>query len=119
MTSKVMIIDKDPGILDATSEVLKSYGFTVFPLRQAENIANEVINNQPHLILLDVSNFENELNQLIEKIREITRSSIPVLLFSTRNDLEQITRRIGVAGFINKPFDCDLLINKITGCLKK
>jgi DNA-binding response OmpR family regulator len=86
----------------------------------ADNIVDfyGIAENKPDVIILDdylQAGFSNQLYHIL-KSNETTKD-IPVLLISDIESLEEDVFRISIDDFIPKPFNPDMLINKIDDML--
>lgn len=104
MKTKVLVIDKDPAIIDVITFMLKDEGYDFLTSAKPFNL-QEVKNYKPDLILLH--NGLNNEGSSICKIIKGTRDTkaIPVIMSSTRNDLPQIAEQSLAEAYIQKPFD--------------
>lgn len=106
MKEKVLVIDKDPAIIDVITFMLKDEGYDFLVSQKPFNI-EEVRDYKPALILLH--NGLNSEGSLICKIIKGNPDTkfIPVIMSSTRNDLPQIAEESCAEAYIQKPFDID------------
>lgn len=115
MTKKVLVIDKDPAIIDVITFMLKDEGYDFLVAQKPFNL-QEAEDYQPALILLH-NGLNNEGSSICKSIKAcLTTKDIPVIMSSTRNDLPQIAEECGADADIQKPFDINdfiLLIKRI------
>jgi DNA-binding response OmpR family regulator len=115
--TKIIVIDDDPDILEASEVVLTSRGFEVITAADAETGYKSIIAQNPDLIILDVMMKEPDDGFfLAQKLRKEDIST-PILMYTS------ISKSIGMdygAGelvpvdeFVEKPISPDLLIAKV------
>jgi DNA-binding response OmpR family regulator len=111
---KVLICDDDPGILDMLELVLSGEGYKVIPESNSLRVAGVIKDKRPEIVLLDLWMPVLSGDQVLRNLRqnELT-ANLPVIIFSASTDGRVIAMEAGASDFISKPFDLDLLINKI------
>ena len=77
-------------------------------------LANTVISRWPEIVLLDLWMPVLSGDQVLRNLRqnELT-ADLPVIVFSASTDGRVIAMEAGASDFVSKPFDLDMLINKI------
>ena len=112
MKKKVLIIENDKEIQDIVSYVIEMEGYLVEATRHDPNI--KPINYHADLIILDEWINKKEGYMLCKELKAIEKlQNIPVIIFSTANDIEDIAKNCKADGFVRKPFDIDSLISEI------
>lgn len=111
----IVVVDDDESILSALKIVLMEFGFNVNAVSDSKRAINEIRISKPHLIFLDLimPNLDGEDILMLLK-SEMELSTIPVILLSASNTLEEVAIRHKTAGFLKKPFDIDYLHKLIT-----
>jgi len=120
MLKRILVIDNDPGILDAMQEVLQYEGYEVVIKEDTTDILATVQQHQPHLLLIDyILNGINggELCHQV-KINPVT-SHLPVILMSAYPRVLQSLGHYGFDDFIPKPFDLTDLTGRVASQLSK
>ncbi len=114
MASKILVIDDDPGIVDAVELILTDEGYEVSTGYSPSCLDELHSDNLPHLILLDYLLSGVDGRNVLQRLRsqKMTRD-IPVIIFSAHPDAEQAAAAIGANGFVGKPFEIDALLNAI------
>jgi DNA-binding response OmpR family regulator len=107
---KVLVIDDDPGILDALQIMLEESGYDVEASQDGVILQNGLL-PLPDVILLDIwmsgVNGRDVCKHL--KSQRETRA-IPVIMMSANKDTAEIAEESGADDFITKPFQMkDLL----------
>lgn len=111
---KILLIEDDSGILEALQEILEFSGFqTVAP--QFSRIEQQLVEEQPDAVLLDIrlgGIDSREIMEFIKKSDELNK--LPVIVVSADSNIEQIARTWHADEYLQKPFEMDELIQKIT-----
>lgn len=112
-TKKILIADDDTAILDSMTMILEDAGYTVITTGDG-NIIQEVRNNLPDLILLDIwiSGIDSRDICKYLKNQEATKH-VPLILFSAYRDEKEIALKSGADDFMAKPFEMSLLLSKV------
>lgn len=119
---KILIVDDDNDFLASTADILKNAGFE--PL-QAANIAEchtKAANDNPDLILLDVSLENTEDGLLAAKDLYHKGIKIPIIILENVAKVATLsvdTAEIAVEAYAEKPLDTDKLITKINVILNR
>ncbi|CAM4063226.1 Response regulator receiver domain-containing protein [Pedobacter westerhofensis] len=106
MSRNILLIDKDPAIIDVISLILEEEGYSVLISKKPFNL-QEVIHHQPALILLH-NGLNNEGSFICQSIKYFQGTNhIPVIMSSTRPDLADISKKSSADAYIQKPFDIE------------
>jgi len=108
---KILIIDDEEAILKVLSIKLRVSGYGVITAPDGEKGLELAGSKKPDLILLDLVLPKTDGFRVLEKLSG--RVKLPIIAFSAypENALRAIS--LGVDDFIAKPFDIDVLLNKI------
>jgi DNA-binding response OmpR family regulator len=109
----ILIVDDDPGILDALRVLFESEGYRVQTCEKgdyAESLRDET-GGLPDLIVLDVllSGKDGRTICRVLKSQEATRD-IPVVMISAHPGAEESVKEVGADAFVAKPFAIDDLL---------
>jgi len=116
MKIKVLVIDKDPAIIDVITFMLKDEGYDFLISQNPFNL-QEVRGYKPALILLH-NGLNNEGSLICKSIKGNPDTKyIPIIMSSTRNDLPQIAEESCAEAHIQKPFDIDEFLQLIKSTL--
>jgi len=117
----VLIVDDNEENRDILSRRLKADGFdtiTAVDGQEAMDILNEKI---IHIVLLDIMMPEVDGFTLLSQIRaNSTFEDMPVIML-TAIDIVTVAQeclRLGACGYVTKPYDMDMIKQKIRECLK-
>ena len=116
---KILIIEDDMTIASTVKEHLTKWEYEVECVADFKNIKEQVIEFNPHMILLDIMlPFFNGFYWCSE-IRKITNT--PVIFISSAADNMNIVMAINMGGddFIAKPFDLNVLTAKIQAIIRR
>ncbi|MCK9426505.1 MAG: response regulator [Ignavibacteriaceae bacterium] len=120
--AKIVIIDDDPDILDASSLVLNSKGHEVITATNPEDGYQLVIDNSPDLIILDVMmNEPDDGFFLAQKFRR-SKITVPILMYSSVSKTIGmsfgVNELVPVDDFVEKPISPSLLVEKVEHLLQ-
>jgi DNA-binding response OmpR family regulator len=112
MRKSILLIDKDPAIIEVITSILTEEGYEVVVSKKPFQI-NEAHQLAPALILL-----HNGLNDMGIEICKMLKSDvlskdIPVVMTSTQSDLPSKAKDSCADAYLQKPFDIDELCELI------
>jgi len=130
--AKIYIIDDDRDIVESISTVLEANGYEVSSQYNDENVIENVLKQNPDLIILDVMFPENN-SAGFEIAREIKRNKkltdIPIIMLSVINErgiyIGQFSKQdidptwLPVNLFLDKPIQPKELLKQVESILKK
>ena len=109
---RVLVVDDEPAILKFINIRLKLDGYEVVSTMSGAE-AVEIIRTQlPDIMLLDILMPGVTGMDVLEQVR--TFSNIPIVVFTGRSDIAKLALRLGANDYIAKPFNPDLLLEKIS-----
>lgn len=116
MTSKILVVDDSPILLESTALALEDAGHEVLTLDNPLSVAAVVRREQPHLMLIDL-NMPTLTGDMVARIvnRYGIASSTKVVLYSDvdEGELERRAHACGASGFIPKRLTGTLLAAEI------
>ncbi len=110
MASYILVIDDDTAICEALADALDEEGYEVLGARSAATALELIEQAQPDLILLDLRMPGMDGPAFIRCYQERPGRRAPIILMSGVQELDQIARELGAAGFLAKPFMLDTLL---------
>lgn len=116
---KIMIVEDDEVISSILKKHLSKWNYEIYVAENFENILDDFIQQQPILVLLDISlPFYNGYHWC-QEIRKI--SEVPVIFISSMNENMNIVMamNMGADDFISKPFDLNVITAKIQALLRR
>lgn len=122
---KILIVDDDPGTLNVLRVGLISYKFNVVAARsgkQALELVNESLDQDAPFCLLVTDFRMPQMNglKLIQSARDLVPDLSALLITGYGSeDLKLNSDRIGITGYMEKPFTPKMLAQKITEILEQ
>ena len=111
LKKKVLIIENDELIKDIVTFILELEGYEVIGARYAPEELQDI---QADLILLDEWVNVKQGHMLCKQIKYISKlAHVPVIIFSTASNIMDIVKTCGADGYVQKPFDLDILMAEI------
>ncbi len=112
----VLVVDDEPSIGKVLRIKLGLSGYEVITTTSGAEAVELVRTQEPDVMLLDVLMPGVSGMDVLERVRVF--SKVPVIIFTGRPDIVQIALKLGANDYIAKPFDPDLLVDKIRVVLK-
>jgi two-component system response regulator VicR len=115
MPKRILIIDDDPDILEILNLIFEQEGFEV-KLSETGEEAEQLAHINPDLVLLDIRILGSGKNgaDICYKIKSRPETQfLPILLFSSEENIEEISEQCGADGYISKPFEVEHLMVKV------
>ncbi|MEG0284331.1 MAG: response regulator transcription factor [Erysipelotrichales bacterium] len=116
---KIICVEDDINLAQQLKEALERFKYEVLLVDDFNNVDQFVIDNEPHLVIMDVNLPSNDGFYWTNLIRQ--SSNVPILFMSSRDErLEQVmAMSIGADDYITKPIDLELTIIKIQALLRR
>lgn len=117
MHKKILVVDDDPDILDATQFILEDTGYQVTTTEKGEDVENlhTANNHLPDLIILDVLLSGKDGRIICKQLKDHQKTKqIPVLMISAHPDAKRTSLEAGANAFLAKPFEIDDLLSLVT-----
>ncbi len=121
--ARIVVIDDDPDILDASSLILRSHGFEVVTANNPDDGYRIVIETLPDLIILDVIMDEPDDGFFLAQKFRKEGIQTPIIMYTS------ISRAMGIEfsksvmapvdEFVEKPISPDELVSKVEKLLAK
>lgn len=110
----ILICDDDEGILDMLEIVLEGSGYHIVSVQNSLHLYEVIDREHPDLLLLDLWMPVLSGDQVLKSLRKNPKThELPVIVISASRDGQQIAVDAGANDFMAKPFDLDLLLEKI------
>jgi PAS domain S-box-containing protein len=116
MKSKILIIEDDPAISEATTEFLKEEGFDVSTAANGADGIQKAIEIVPDLIISDISMPVKNGYEVCKTLQAIPDTSTIPFIFLTakiQNDDQRLGMQLGADDYLTKPFDYSELLKSI------
>ena len=120
MDALVYLIDDEFSVRDSLTLVLESGGLRVKSFESAEDFLKNYNNEYPSCLILDVKMPCMSGLELQEELLKIN-ISIPIIFISGHAGISQSAKafRAGAVDFLEKPFDHEVLLARITEVIQK
>lgn len=118
---RILVVDDNPDMVELMSELLKSRGYDVISVRDADQAEDEVRRQAPDLILSDVVMPGRSGYELCHQLKnDPSTRLIPFLLITGLSDREDKVKGIeaGADDFLNKPIFPSELFARVKSLLK-
>lgn len=111
---KVLLADDDPGILETTSDILRTAGFDVTAVADGRLAAAAVSRDRFDIVVLDVMMPGLNGVETVDEIRK-TSPDVRFVIITAYSDSELVddVRRRGVSDIFFKPFDVAVLLSRL------
>ncbi|MCA9655138.1 MAG: response regulator [Myxococcales bacterium] len=118
--SLVLIVDDDNGARKAMQDILTEEGYHVMVAEDGQQALARIDDEPPALLVTDLELPEINGERLVGRVRE-RFPAMPILVITSRLvlDAEREAERLGVAGFLNKPIDLDVLLERVRTALSE
>ena len=116
---KILIVEDDTVIRTELKTLLEKYGYKTGITENFENVAEFVLGDKPHLILLDINLPVYDGYHICREIRK--KSKIPVIVVTSRDsDMDELmSMNLGADDFITKPYNTQILLARISALLDR
>lgn len=116
MEKRILVLDDDPGILEAIDLSLTYSGFKVRLLLSGDNVVRMIYDFEPDLIIIDYRlNGRTGGEICLELKSDPEMKNIPVIMLSADSEAAKRNSEYGCDSFLPKPFDLNVLVNEIRG----
>lgn len=114
MENRILVLDDDPGILEAIDLSLTYCGFQVRPMLSGTNLLRMIRDFEPHLIILDYLLKGKNGGEICQELKQDPDTrNIPVIMLSAHPDAAKRNSEFGCDSFVAKPFDLNALVHEI------
>jgi CheY-like chemotaxis protein len=111
---RIFIADDDPDILDILKLMLQTRGYHVLVSNTGNELFEFAPEKLPDLVLLDIWMSGIDGRDICARLKNnVYTKDIPVLFISANSNIQAIAREYCAEGFIAKPFDMEMLLNKV------
>jgi CheY-like chemotaxis protein len=108
--ARVLLVDDDPEILEATGQVLREWGYTVDEAADGPTALSLARKSRPDLVLVDLMMPMMDGWTLIRRMREEkVATGVPLVVFSADRDARDRARDLDAAAALRKPFELEEL----------
>jgi two-component system, chemotaxis family, chemotaxis protein CheY len=115
----ILVVDDDPDILEALSEILEAEGFEIRRARNGKEALERLEPDPPQLILLDLMMPVMDGWEFAQRMRQRPSvASIPLIVLSADRNVGSKALDIGAVGHLAKPFELNDLLDMVRSALK-
>lgn len=112
---RILVVDDEPDILEFLQVILEEEGYAVVTSDKGEYLEQLHNGGLPHLILLDVLLSGKDGREIVKYLKNQQETKhIPVIMFSAHPSAEETARQAGADDFLAKPFNIDVMLEKIS-----
>lgn len=121
---KILLVDDEVDLVDLVKTRLELNNYYIVPLYTSRRAMEVVKRELPDLVLLDIMMPDKDGYEVCRELKsDKDTMDIPVILFTAKPDQAQYivsgSRSVGADDYILKPFELDVLLQKIECQLKK
>ncbi|MCD8158940.1 MAG: response regulator transcription factor [Clostridiales bacterium] len=115
----VLTVDDDREIVESISIFLKGEGYNVFKAYNGRQAIETVMEEEIHIMILDIMMPETDGIQALLKIRE--NKNIPIILLSAKSENKDkiLGLTAGADDYVTKPFDPSELMARVKSQLRR
>jgi CheY-like chemotaxis protein len=116
----VLVVDDDPDILEALSEILEAEGFEIRRARNGKEALEKLEPDPPQLILLDLMMPVMDGWEFAQRMRQRPSvATIPLIVLSADRNVGSKATDIGAVGHLAKPFELNDLLDMVRRSLSQ
>lgn len=116
---KILVADDDNDLLQLVKFQLQKEGFIVQLSLNGRGITRMAAQEHPDVILLDITMDGISGDDICKKLKsDNATASIPVIMFSANDNIEQVMTNCGANDFLRKPFNAKSITDKINRVIK-
>lgn len=116
---KILIIEDDEKLRNELEIFLNNNGYHANTLKKFNNTIQDILEQKPDLILLDINLPNADGEYICKEIRK--QSTMPIIIVTSRdNELDELLSiNYGADHYITKPFNIQILLAKIASLLRR
>ena len=114
----VMVVDDDPDILEALSEILEVEGFDIRRARNGQEALERLGPPPPQLILLDLMMPVMDGWEFARRLHQREDGRIPIIVLSADRNVGAKAHELGAVGHLAKPFELSELLEMVRSSLR-
>ena len=116
----ILVVDDDPDILEALSEILEAEGFEIRRARNGKEALERLEPDPPKLIPLDLMMPVMDGWEFAQRLRQRPGlANIPIIVLSADRNVGSKALDIGAVGHLAKPFELNDLLDMVRRSLSQ
>lgn len=116
----ILVVDDDPDILEALSEILEAEGYALRRARNGQEALERLVEPLPNLILLDLMMPVMDGWEFARRMRERPDANgVPIIVLSADRNVGGKAKEIGALGHLAKPFELGDLLQMVRNALTR
>ncbi len=114
MAAQILVVDDDPSMRDLLRMHLESAGYEVRTALDAIDAGHQVLKDPPALMLLDVDMPHMDGFEFLTALKsDKTLPDIPVIILTSMEGVEALSKELGAVGYMKKPVRANRLLQII------
>lgn len=115
----ILVADDDKAIVDSITAILDHSGYEVLYVHDGTSVM-QAVKAQPDLILLDIQMPGHDGQRVCQQLkRQASTKDIPIMIVSASTDVQAKAAQAGADDYLEKPFDMDILQQKVFNLLNR
>lgn len=116
---KIIIVEDDKEIREELKILLQNTGYEVKVISEFENVPQKILEEQAHLVLLDINLPNKSGYEICSKIR--AKSKVPIIFVTSRaNSMDELKGiMLGGDDYIEKPYNVPIMLARIQNLLNR
>jgi two-component system response regulator MprA len=112
---RILVVDDDMMLRRSVARILEEEGYEVAHATDGADALAQIRNRRPDAILLDVMMPRMNGREVLEQLRSNAQSAgIPVVIMTALQTIDpDRAEALGADDLVEKPFDVDVLLNKV------
>ncbi len=117
----ILIVDDEPNVGDVMGIYLRREGFGVSIARDGKAALDEIQRQPPDLMILDIMLPGIDGLQIVQRLREVEESDVPILILSARTQESDriLGLEIGADDYVTKPFSPREVVTRVKALLRR
>lgn len=116
--SLILVVDDEEDVRQTVATILSKNGYTVVSAFNADDALKKLKTASPDLILLDIMMPGTPVKDVLPKITNV-RICFLTVVRTTEAEKMDLFSQDNVVGFIQKPFDLNVLLSRVKELVKK
>ncbi|MEA4846405.1 MAG: response regulator transcription factor [Clostridiaceae bacterium] len=116
---RIYVVEDDRMLADEICRLLTKWGYEVRIAEMFDNILDEFLTVEPHVVLMDVNIPRFDGFHWCKRIRDI--SAVPIIYISSRDSSMDVIMGMNSGGddYLTKPFDNAVLVAKLQAVIRR